>query len=123
MDSAPAGKLTEGEIIEVIETKELDAKTTRVRFDRGWTSVKAKSGKLLLELVVDEDSDDDDEEEEVIGKIVAAKLLLGKPRPLDEELQGGQAPLLKRVSQDDLDAEKADGTLRFAKNDELLISK
>ena len=54
MDSDKAGKLEEGEEIVVTERKELDDGTMRVKFDRGWTSVSAKSGKALLELVEEE---------------------------------------------------------------------
>ena len=64
MDSDPAGKLVLGEIIEVSETKELGNGTVRVHFDRGWTSVTAKSGKVFLKLVVDEEENDDSEPED-----------------------------------------------------------
>ena len=55
MDSDPAGNLMEGEIIVVSETKKLGNGTMRVHFDRGWTSVTAKSGKVLLQMMVDEE--------------------------------------------------------------------
>ena len=71
MDSESAGKLTEGEIIEVSETKELENGTIHVHFDRGWTSITAKSGKALLELMVDEDEDKDGEEEAAVAKAKA----------------------------------------------------
>ena len=52
MNSEPAGKMEVGQIIVVSERKELDG-TVRVRFNGGWASVTSKSGKVLLEEVVD----------------------------------------------------------------------
>ena len=49
MDSENVGKLKVGEIILVTETKIMSAGTVRVHFDRGWASLNAKSGKVLLE--------------------------------------------------------------------------
>ena len=40
-------KLMVGQEIEVLETQEVDG-TTRLRFEGGWTSLTAKSGKELL---------------------------------------------------------------------------
>ena len=51
MDSEKAGKLTEGDVFAVTERQELAGGTLRVKFEDGWASVVAKSGKLLLELV------------------------------------------------------------------------
>ena len=50
LDSAKVGNLREGEVIGVT-AKQMVSGSTRVKFDRGWTSVLAKSGKTLLELV------------------------------------------------------------------------
>ena len=49
MDSDKVGKLEQGEIVEVTETEKTASGTTRVHFDRGWASVSAANGKLLLE--------------------------------------------------------------------------
>eukprot|EP01046_Picozoa_sp_COSAG06_P055095 COSAG06_NODE_10013_length_1768_cov_1.253445_2_plen_260_part_01 len=46
--SADAGKLKKGEILEVTE-KAMDGEIERVKFARGWASVLAASGKVLLE--------------------------------------------------------------------------
>ena len=47
---ADPDKLTVGQEIDVLETQEVDG-TTRLRFEGGWTSLTAKSGKVLLERV------------------------------------------------------------------------
>eukprot|EP01043_Picozoa_sp_COSAG02_P063496 COSAG02_NODE_9020_length_2358_cov_2.369190_3_plen_112_part_00 len=52
MVSKLIGTLEAGEIIEVTDTEELANGTTRVRFDRGWTSVSVKNGSALLELML-----------------------------------------------------------------------
>jgi hypothetical protein len=49
MESEKAGKLKEGEEIDVTEVVVTESGTTRVHFDRGWASVRAKNGKALLE--------------------------------------------------------------------------
>ena len=52
MDSPKADpeKLTIGQEIEVLEQQKVDG-TMRLRFEGGWTSLTAKSGKVLLERV------------------------------------------------------------------------
>jgi hypothetical protein len=50
MDSERTGELGPGEVIVAIETKPVGS-TTRVKFDRGWTSVTAKNGTQLLQEV------------------------------------------------------------------------
>ena len=52
--SDKVGKLEVGEVIEVLSTEDAGG-IMRVEFDRGWTSVTAGNGKVLLELVTDED--------------------------------------------------------------------
>ena len=47
-DSDKAGILEIGEIIKVLEQRRVDG-AVRVRFDRGWTSIKTSSGGRLLE--------------------------------------------------------------------------
>jgi len=47
-DSEKAGILEIGEIIKVLEQRRVDG-AVRVRFARGWTSVKTSSGGRLLE--------------------------------------------------------------------------
>jgi hypothetical protein len=49
MDSAPAGALKFGETIDVLETKVNAKGTTRLRFAKGWVSVTAGDGSVLLE--------------------------------------------------------------------------
>jgi hypothetical protein len=49
MGSDKVGKLQEGEIIQVTETETVSTGTVRVHFDRGWASLNAKNGKVLLE--------------------------------------------------------------------------
>eukprot|EP01050_Picozoa_sp_SAG11_P002458 SAG11_NODE_125_length_15744_cov_50.316075_1_plen_2970_part_10 len=58
-DSAKKGSLSIGEIIDVVESVEQGA-NTRVRFDRGWASTVASSGKVLLERVQDAGQSEDD---------------------------------------------------------------
>ena len=62
MDSPKAdpGKLTIGQEIEVLEQQKVDG-TMRLRFEGGWTSLTAKSGKVLLERV---DAEPEPEESE-----------------------------------------------------------
>ena len=49
LDSQALGALEVGEVIEVVEAKELDpTRQLRLRFDRGWTSAVSKAGKQLL---------------------------------------------------------------------------
>ena len=72
MDSEKAGKLTEGDVFAVTERQELAGgtladgtrssryHTMRVKFEDGWASVVAKSGKVLLELVEYESKDGTD---------------------------------------------------------------
>ena len=62
MDSDKAGRVEEGETIIVTERQEVDG-TMRVKFDRGWTSVTSKSGKVLLEEVEEVDGDDSEPED------------------------------------------------------------
>ena len=63
-DGDATAKLTVGQEIIVLEQREVDG-ITRVRFDGGWTSVTAKSGKALLERIEAEpDSESEDEDME-----------------------------------------------------------
>ena len=52
-DSKKVGGLEKGEVIVALSTEETDG-TVRVEFERGWVSVTAASGKVLLELMPDE---------------------------------------------------------------------
>ena len=80
MNSDKAGKLIVGELIEVIATETV-GDSQRVRFDRGWVSMFAKSGKAVLELVTgdvddsssgDSDSDSDSDSDAEVDSSVAA---------------------------------------------------
>lgn len=51
MDSTPAGALKFGDVIEVLESKVNDKGTTRLKFAKGWVSVTAGDGSVLLEKV------------------------------------------------------------------------
>jgi hypothetical protein len=48
-DSAKVGPVDAGEIIETLEAQQNAAGVTRIRFSRGWVSLVAGNGKLLLE--------------------------------------------------------------------------
>ena len=60
---ADPDKLTVGQEIDVSETQEVDG-TTRLRFEGGWTSLTAKSGKVLLELLEESEDEVTDSEPE-----------------------------------------------------------
>ena len=51
MDSDKAGVLKKGEVIDAYELKVNDQGTTRVRFARGWVSMAAGNGAVVLEPV------------------------------------------------------------------------
>jgi hypothetical protein len=51
MDSDKAGVLGKGEVIDAFEEQANDAGTTRVRFSKGWVSMKTGKGDLVLEPV------------------------------------------------------------------------
>ena len=51
MDSDKAGVLKKGEVIEAYEERVNDQGTTRVRFARGWVSMAAGNGAVVLEAV------------------------------------------------------------------------
>ena len=66
MDSATVGKLTAGEEYVALGTEDIGS-TVRVHFERGWASVTAKSGKALLELVVDDGAESSEPEASDLG--------------------------------------------------------
>ena len=45
--------LTAGEVIRILDRKKIEGQL-RVKFDRGWTSISARDGTKLLELVTSE---------------------------------------------------------------------
>jgi hypothetical protein len=49
LESERTGELGPGQVIVAIETKDIGS-TTRVKFDRGWTSMTARNGTQLLQI-------------------------------------------------------------------------
>ena len=79
-DKASPEKTIEGEMIAVLEQVELKDGTVRVRFETGWTSLAAKSGKVLLEKMSVEDTkaaEEEEAEKAAVAEAEAAKATAG----------------------------------------------
>ena len=87
-DKAKREKTVEGEVILVTETGELEDGTARLKFDGGWTSLTAKSGKVLIEKLEDQEpsAEEDPATDASVASAAAAALVL---RILLELLSGG----------------------------------
>lgn len=67
LDSAQAGALPRGTVIDVLESRTLDSGQVRLRFAGGWTSLTARSGARLVGRIRDSGADSDDGGDNVGG--------------------------------------------------------
>ena len=97
---ADPDKLTVGQEIDVSETQEVDG-TTRLRFEGGWTSLTAKSGKVLLELL-------EESEDEVTDSEPEDSDLDSEPEASDLDSEPEASDLDSEPEASDLDSEPDD---------------
>ena len=65
MGSALVGKLSQGQVLRVLEAQTNSDGLLRLRVEEGWVSKCAGDGTLILQLLEDESSDESDDESDV----------------------------------------------------------